>query len=59
MSQDEFKKQLEIATSLVEMWPAWKKNILELYSSSTVSVPRTPVQNNRVAGEGENTEKAW
>lgn len=44
MSQEEFRQQLANATKIVETWPAWKQQILESYSSPTVSVPRTPIE---------------
>jgi len=53
MSQEEFRKQYEIATSLVNQWPAWKQNILEDSSKPTVSVPRAPVDNQRIAEQGD------
>lgn len=43
MTEKEFKKQLEIATKIVESWPLWKQNILEDSSKSTVSKPRPPI----------------
>jgi hypothetical protein len=51
MSQEEFKKQFEIASALVATWPVWKQNILEYSSSPTVSVARTPVDNQRISEE--------
>jgi hypothetical protein len=57
MSQEEFKKQFEIASALVATWPVWKQNILEYSSKPTVSVPRTPVDNQRVSAENEKTQK--
>ena len=57
MSQEEFKKQFEIASALVETWPAWKQNILENSAKPTVSVPRAPVDNKRISEESEKTPK--
>lgn len=47
MSEKEFRAELAKASALVATWPAWKRNILEQSSRSTVSVPRTPVNNMR------------
>ena len=57
MSQEEFRKQFEIASALVESWPVWKQNIVEYSSKPTVSVPRTPVDNQRVSAENEKIQK--
>ncbi len=57
MSQQEFREQFAIATALVASWPAWKQNILENSSKPTVSVPRIPVDNQRVCAESENRQK--
>lgn len=51
MTHDEFRKQLEHATKIVESWPKWKQNILEHSASPTVSVPREPVCNYDLDGQ--------
>lgn len=58
MRQEEFRKQFEIASALVETWPVWKQNILEYSSQSTVSVPRTPVDNPRISAATLNNVKS-
>ena len=58
MSQEEFKKQFDIASALVATWPVWKQNILEYSSKPTVSVPRTPVDNQRAAGESQKSQQS-
>ena len=47
MTEHEFREELNKASRLVSTWPAWKRNLLEQSASSTVLVPRTPVDNNR------------
>ena len=43
MSNEEFKKQLEIAKTIVEKWPKNMQNILDVYASPTVATPRKPI----------------
>jgi len=57
MSQEEFRKQLDIAASQVKTWPLWKQNILQDSLSPTVPVPRTPVDNSRSSEKTEKTPK--
>jgi len=45
MTQEEFNRQMELATKLVESWPLWKQNLLEQSSKPFVSEPRKPVIN--------------
>lgn len=45
MTEEEFQKQMDIATKLVNSWPLWKQNLLEQSSKPFVEVPREPVSN--------------
>ena len=57
MSQEEFKKQFDIASSLVAQWPIWKRNILEDSSKPTVAIPRLPVDNLRASDQSQKPAK--
>ncbi len=43
MNDAQFRKHLEDASRLVASWPEWKRNVLGLSSSPTVSEPRPVV----------------
>jgi hypothetical protein len=51
MSQEELERQFALASARVKSWPEWKQKILEISLSSTVAVPRKPVDNSRAPEE--------
>lgn len=57
MSQEEFRRQMDIAASQVEKWPVWKQNILQDSLSPTVPVPRVPVDNSRSSEQRDTAQK--
>lgn len=40
VTKEEFKRQMDIAASIVEKWPLWKQNLLADSASPTVRTPR-------------------
>lgn len=47
MTKEEFRRQMDIAASIVEKWPLRKQNLLADNASPTVRTPREPVINHR------------
>ena len=44
---DKFRAHIKRVSAIVKSWPLWKQNILQNSMKPTVSVPRTPVDNNK------------
>ena len=57
MKENEIREQIKIATTRVETWPAWKRNILVESAQPTVKLPRTPVNNQSATGEKPESSK--
>jgi hypothetical protein len=57
MTKEQVLQRIESATKLVQSWPAWKQNILVQSAQPTVRVPRTPVNNQAVPSERQESDK--
>jgi hypothetical protein len=57
MVDKEISQRIEIATKLVQSWPAWKQNILVQSAQPKVQVPRVPVNNQTAANERKESGK--
>lgn len=45
MTKSEIQQQAQLASSIVQQWPDWKRNILTHSLQPTNAVARTPVDN--------------
>ncbi len=56
MTKSELNELIKNANQQISSWPAWKQNNLLQASMPTVSIPRTPV-NNQASPESQHREK--
>ncbi len=57
MNTQEIRRQIDVATKLVQAWPDWKRNILVHSAQPTVVSPRTPVNNQISQGDQQQIDK--